>query len=257
MFIRNERSIKEFVQLYPVVATLVAINIVLYVFIDLIRLPIAVEFKFWGIGFNPAVTAGEYWRLITPIFLHGGLTHVLFNSFSLVLFGPALEKMLGKVKFILAYFGAGIAGNVGTYIMDPNSLTAHLGASGAIYGIFGIYMYMVAMRKDLIDQASTQIIVVIFLIGMVMTFIQPNINISAHVFGFLGGLALAPLMLIGVRAWSPWERRQPRRHDDGEVQFDPNRWQKKAKRKKIVTKVVWIIFGFLVLLGILSRMNII
>ncbi|MUV38496.1 Rhomboid protease [Lentibacillus sp. JNUCC-1] len=256
MFIRNERSIKEFVQLYPIVSILVAIHIVLYVMIDILQLPFAYDLLNWGIGFNPAVSAGEYWRLITPIFFHAGLMHMLFNSFSLVLFGPALEQMLGRFKFSLAYLLMGIAGNVGTYIMNPDSPTAHLGASGAIYGIFGIYIYMIAMRKDLIDQGSTQIIMVIFIIGMVMTFLRPNINISAHVFGFVGGLALAPLILIGVQAWSPWRTQRTRRSDKEGIQFDPNRWKKKAKRKKRITTFLWIALGALVLIGLLSRINI-
>src|SRR5690625_3412327 len=107
VFIRNERSVKEFIQFYPIVATLVIIHLVLFVLMDFLGLPIGQKIYAWGAGFNPAVTHGEYWRLVTPIFLHAGLMHTLFNSFSLVLFGPALEQMLGKFKFILAYFGTG------------------------------------------------------------------------------------------------------------------------------------------------------
>src|SRR4051812_21792510 len=111
MFIRNERSIKEFMQSYPVVSTIIIINLVLWLFINFLQLPIGLMIHDWAIGYNLFVAAGEYWRLVTPIFLHGDLMHVLFNSFSLVLFGPALEQMLGKLKFTFAYLGVGIIGN--------------------------------------------------------------------------------------------------------------------------------------------------
>src|SRR5699024_6403593 len=142
MFVRHERSIKEFMRFYPVVSVIIIINLLLWVIIDLLHLDIGRSIYLWGIGHNIAVMYGEYWRLITPIFLHGDLSHVIFNSFALVLFAPALEQMLGKFKFTLFYFLTGIVGNVGTFIMNPFSQTPHLGASGAIYGLFGIYMFM-------------------------------------------------------------------------------------------------------------------
>lgn len=202
MFLRTERSITEFLKKYPVVSILAIINIGLWFMINFLKLPFALKIYDLGIGHNLSILLlDEYWRLFTPIFLHADLSHVAFNTFSLILFGPALEKMIGKFKFISIYLITGIIGNVGTFIVDIHSYIPHLGASGAIYGLFGVYIYMVLFRKDLISKADSQIIVTILVLGLVMTFIRPNINISAHLFGFLGGIIIGPLILRNAKSF--------------------------------------------------------
>ncbi len=202
MFLRTERSITEFLKKYPVVSILAIINIGLWFMISFLKLPFALKIYDLGIGHNLSILLlDEYWRLFTPIFLHADLSHVAFNTFSLILFGPALEKMIGKFKFISIYLITGIIGNVGTFIVDIHSYIPHLGASGAIYGLFGVYIYMVLFRKDLISKADSQIIVTILVLGLVMTFIRPNINISAHLFGFLGGIIIGPLILRNAKSF--------------------------------------------------------
>src|SRR5699024_6399338 len=195
---------------------------------------------------------GEYWRLITSMFLHGGLMHTLFNSFALVLFGPALEQMLGKWKFIFVYIGAGFIGNLATYLIDPTAYYVHIGASGAIYGLFGVYIFMVLFRKALIDAGSAQIVIVITIIGGIMTFLRPGINIYAHLFGFFGGFALASLTLQNAQPFSPW--RIKRVQNNNGIQFDPDHRQKKRIPTHIKTRIFWIFLGILVLLGIFGRL---
>src|SRR5699024_2025421 len=145
----------------------------------------------------------------------------LFNSFALVLFGPALEQMLGKLKFIAAFLGAGLIGNLATFLLGP-ALYSHVGASGAIYGLFGIYAFMFAFLKHLIDPSSSQFINIILVLVLIMTFVRSGINVYAHVFGFIGGFALAPLVLNSVRPYTPWLRWGY--VADESVRFDPNRW---------------------------------
>src|SRR5699024_10956820 len=176
------------------------INIVLGIMVSFLKLPFALELYDLGIGPNLSVLLlNEYWRLFTPIFLHADLSHVVFNTFSLVLFGPALEKMIGKFKFISIYLITGIIGNIGTFIVVIQSITPHLGASGAIYGLFVVYIYIILFRKDLISKSDSRIIITTFVLGLVMTFLRSNINISAHLFGFLGGFIIAPLVLRKAR----------------------------------------------------------
>lgn len=254
LFIRTERSVKEFIQSYPIVATLVIINFLLWFFVYLFPIEIkGLDLYQWGAGHNLLIHEhGEYWRFITPIFLHGDLMHALFNSFSLVLFGPALEQMLGKPKFIITYLLTGLAGNIGTYLVDPTNIIPHIGASGAIYGLFGIYLFMVVFRKHLIDAGNAQIVTIIFFIGLFMTFTNSGINIYAHIFGFIGGFALGNIMLKNAQPFSIYRNRryQPNK---GTVQFDPDRWNKKRISRKMKKNILWIILAILVILGIFGK----
>ena len=83
---------------------------------------------------NGFILEGEWWRIITSMFLHGGFMHVLFNMFSLFLFGPELEKIAGKTRFLAIYLLAGIGGGLAT-LLTQNMMYASVGASGAIFGI--------------------------------------------------------------------------------------------------------------------------
>lgn len=269
MFIRTERSLKEFIYAYPIVTSLVIINVSLWLIIYVLPFEFGTHILQLGVGHNYLIYEfDEYWRFITPVFLHSrDLMHVLFNCISLILFGPALEQMLGRFKFIVAYLLMGIAGNVGTYVVDlvkimnssiffPASFTSHFGASGAIYGLFGMYMFMVFFRKSLIDRMNAQIVLTIFFIGLIMTFIMPGINISAHVFGFIGGFVIAPLFLVNAQPFSIYRnRRPPTRSGPGGVQFDPKRWEKRRFIPEVIRRnKVWIIFGIIVLIIVLSGM---
>ncbi|QKS70186.1 rhomboid family intramembrane serine protease [Paenalkalicoccus suaedae] len=236
MFIRNE-SFGEFLRKYKVVSALIFINLVLYMWTDWFGFLGGDEIYWLGIGNNVYVAFGEYWRLVTPIFLHAGLMHVAFNSFSLFLFGPALERMLGRGTFLMVYLGTGIFANVVYYFLgDPRAW--HLGASGAVYGLFGIYLYMVLVRKDLINSQNAQLITVIIVIGVIMTFINPNINIIAHIFGLIAGALLAPLTLSKVTRESYYQNV----HDQDDVGFDPDRWKKRERFRQ--AKWVYIAGGF-------------
>lgn len=254
MFIRTERSIKEFIHNYPIVSGLVIVHLALWLLIDFLQFPFGVALFQWGAGQNFLIHNGEYWRLITSMFLHGGLMHALFNSFTLVLFGPALEQMLGRLKFIIAYISAGFVGNLATYLIDPTAYYVHIGASGAIYGLFGIYVFMVLFRKHLIDPGSAQIVIVISIVGGLMTFVRTGINIYAHLFGFLGGFGIASLILHNAQPFSPW--RIKRAQNDDTIQFNPDRWQKKRMPKHIKTRIFWIFLGILIILGIIGRLNV-
>ncbi|MBB6454182.1 membrane associated rhomboid family serine protease [Salirhabdus euzebyi] len=203
MFLRTE-SFKEFIRFYPIVSIIIGINLGLWLLTEFLPIPIFQVLRDLGLGHNGLISYNqEYWRLFTAIFFHFGLMHTIFNSFSLVLFGPALERLLGKAKFFVVYVIAGLVGNIATLWLG-SPYVIHAGASGAVFGLFGVYVFIVVFRKHILDYQSTQIIVVITIIALIMTFLRPNINEYAHIFGFIGGFALAPALLNKYRSKSNW-----------------------------------------------------
>ncbi len=192
MFIRTE-SFQQFIRLYPVVTLIVAVHLVLFLAMQLPIFPKNLILETLA-SVNILIENGEYWRLVTPIFLHVGFTHLLFNSFSLVLFGPSLERALGKISFLLVYLACGIAANIATYVLKPPYYT-HIGASGAIFGLFGIYLAVLLLKKESMPQHGRQIILPIVAIGVIMTFFQANVNVTAHIFGLIAGLLIGSLLL--------------------------------------------------------------
>lgn len=192
MFVRTE-SFKQFIKLYPVITVIIALHILIYLAINL---PIFPRNHIFGLlaGHNYSIMNGEYWRLVTPIIVHADLMHLVFNSFSLVLFGPALERALGKLRFTLVYFACGILANIATlYVYPPSSV--HIGASGAIFGLFGIYLAIYFFQKEAMPLHARQIIIPIIIIGVVMTFFTRDVNIAAHIFGLISGLLIGRIIL--------------------------------------------------------------
>jgi membrane associated rhomboid family serine protease len=143
----------------------------------------------WG----PKVAAGEWWRLITAGFLHTGLFHVGLNMAALFVFGPPVERVLGRVRYGVLYTTSLLAGSLGVMLLSPNSVT--VGASGAIFGLLGALV--VAQRSARISLRSSGIIPLI-VINLVFTVAVPGISIGGHLGGLAGGL-LAGSVLFNRR----------------------------------------------------------
>jgi membrane associated rhomboid family serine protease len=141
----------------------------------------------------------EYWRLFAAMWLHGGLLHVAFNMYALYIGGSYLEMIAGKGKYLAIYLIAGVAGNVAVYLLAaPISVT--IGASTAIFGIFGaLFTYSLHNRDSAVGRALQSMGTVI-LINLVITFVVPGISWQGHVGGLIGGvLAVEALTWFGQR----------------------------------------------------------
>lgn len=185
MFNRTE-NLSLYIKKYPVISVLIGMNLVVYL-LGLIP-GIGNNLYALGIAYNYSISQGEYWRLITSMFLHGGFLHLLFNMFGLYVFGPELEQLAGKLRFFSIYFISGLLANVATYVVEPLNY-ASLGASGAIFGIFGAYLALVYHTRKILPQLK-QLIIPLVAISVIMTFVQSNINITAHLVGLAVGFIL-------------------------------------------------------------------
>lgn len=136
----------------------------------------------------PAATGIEPWRMMTSVFLHTQFLHILFNLYTLWIFGRMLEQSLGKARFLALYLISGFAGSVAVLLLAPDSWV--LGASGAVFGLFGAF----AVVQRRLGGNSVQILVVVGL-NLAIGFIIPGISWQAHVGGLLAGAAIAAVLL--------------------------------------------------------------
>ncbi|HEY56978.1 MAG TPA: rhomboid family intramembrane serine protease [Anaerolineae bacterium] len=143
-----------------------------------------------GLKWGPAIVHGEWWRLITPLFLHGNLLHIGFNMYALYVLGPGLERMMGHGPFALLYFLSGYTGMAVSFAMDPSP---SLGASTAIFGLIGAYIVIYAQNREAFGPVAGMYLrnaVMLALVNLAFGAVVPQIDNWGHVGGLLGGMAL-------------------------------------------------------------------
>jgi rhomboid protease GluP len=180
---------------------LIIINIVVY-FVDQLLLVATGSPVFFlqGAKINELILQGQYWRLTTPIFLHGGLVHLFVNTYSLYIIGPDVEAMFGRAKFLCIYIIAGILGNIASFAFCPN---VSIGASGAIFGLLGALLYMSYTYRNIFSEAYVINIIVMIIINLVYGFFHVEIDNYAHIGGLIGGyLSAACLGMSNDKAWN-------------------------------------------------------
>ena len=143
------------------------------------------------VGMDPVVgvSAGEWWRLVTGGFLHGGLLHLVFNMFLLWMLGQQLEHLHRPVRYVGLYLGSLAAGSLGVMLMDPMALT--VGASGAVFGLMAATVVHQLHRGVNPWHTGLGGLVVV---NLFFTFGRPGISIGGHLGGLVGGAALAWLL---------------------------------------------------------------
>ena len=140
------------------------------------------------------ISAGEYYRLVTSMFLHLGPLHLLMNMWALWVLGRTLEAVLGPIRFLVLYLVAGLGGSVAVYLFSP--FPGGAGASGAIFGLFSaLFIILKRLRRD------TSSIIPLLVINLAISFI-PGISLAAH----LGGLVTGAMVACAL-AYSPARNR--------------------------------------------------
>lgn len=186
-----------FVRSHPITAILLIINLVVFaftcwraatVFVPETDVLIDMGAKYvWGL------INGEYWRFVTPVFVHIGIVHFLLNNFGLYVIGPQLEKLFGRRWFLTIYLGAGICGNTCSAV---SSLAVSAGASGALFGLLGAGYYLERIMRKKIEQHTGHKVQrgmfgMLVVINIIVGIIVPGIDNAAHLGGLVAGIAIA------------------------------------------------------------------
>lgn len=145
----------------------------------------------FGAKFHPAIWAGEWWRFITPVFIHIGLAHLLFNSFALYFLGSLVERMYGSGRFLCLYFAAGAMGVAASFAFSPH-LSA--GASSAIFGLFGALLFFGQNYRDLFFQTIGMEILTLLGINLALGIFSSGVDNYAHIGGLVGGYLASVLL---------------------------------------------------------------
>ena len=136
------------------------------------------------------VAQGEWWRLITGGFLHGGLLHLGFNMLVLWLLGSQLERALGWQRYLVLYVASLLGGSLGVMLIDPTAMT--VGASGAIFGLMGA---AIALQRAAGVNWWSSGLGTLLVVNLLITFAVPGISIGGHLGGLVGGLATGAAMV--------------------------------------------------------------
>lgn len=175
----------------PVTISLLIIQVIVFIAMTVLggstNSAVLIEF---GARVTPLLQAGQWWRLITPVFIHIGIAHLAINSITLYFLGMYIEELFGHWRMLVIYLLSAISGNLASAIFLPNTISA--GASTALFGLFGAFLMLgdSFRTNPAIRQLSRQFLILVAL-NVVMDLALPGIDISGHLGGLLGGFLVA------------------------------------------------------------------
>lgn len=149
---------------------------------------------YFGANLDSLVKGGQIYRLITCIFLHIGLWHLLCNMYSLFIIGKEIENLYGKVKYLIIFVGSGICGSLLSISFTHNTVSA--GASGAIFGLLGSLLYFGYYYRAYLGNTIKRSVLPVIIINLIIGFTITGIDNAAHIGGLVGGIFIS--MMLGV-----------------------------------------------------------
>lgn len=195
----NDNDVKEFIDFlkpkegYFITPIIIYLNILIFIIMVFAGLGF-MSFKgqdllAWGANYRPTTTNGEWWRLLTSTFLHGGLMHLLANMFGLLFVGIFLEPLLGRTKYLLAYLLTGILASCAS--LWWYEATVSVGASGAIFGLYGLFLALLLTKIFPPDFGKAFLTSTLIFIGynLLMGLIG-GIDNAAHIGGLISGFVI-------------------------------------------------------------------
>ena len=173
--------------------TIVAVNLVVFLFLSLQGDTTDGRFMLeHGAAYAPYIMRGEYYRLFTSMFLHFGLTHLLYNMVCLLSLGDLLEKIVGPVRYLAIYLLGGMAGSLLSLLRGLHSVFIPVcaGASGAIFAVIGALLSIVLRLRNEQSRAMSKRLALMAVLMIAQGFMENGTDNAAHIGGFIGGLVL-------------------------------------------------------------------
>ncbi len=146
----------------------------------------------YGANLDVLVKNGEYYRLLTSMFLHSGLLHLFFNMYALYIIGPQVESFFGKTKYLIIYLLSGISGSLLSVSFNVN--TVSVGASGAIFGLFGALLYFGYNYRGYLGNVIKSQILPVVIINLIFGFISTGVDVAGHIGGLIGGIIVSSVL---------------------------------------------------------------
>ena len=145
----------------------------------------------------------EYYRIITCLFLHFGIEHLLNNMVMLGALGWNLELEIGKVRFLVIYFVSGIAGNILSlfYDLSTENPAVSAGASGAIFGLMGALLYVVILNRGRLGRLSGRGMLIMVALSLYFGFASSGVDNFAHIGGLVSGFILAVILYLKKKTY--------------------------------------------------------
>lgn len=176
---------------------LLAINVLIFMLLELVGDSTSTETLInFGAKYNPAIIDGEWWRIISSMFLHIGLFHLLMNMLALFYLGTMVERIYGSVRFLIIYMLAGIGGGAASFAFSTH---VSAGASGALFGLFGALLFFGIINKKLFFQTMGKGIIVLIGINLIFGFTMPQIDNGAHIGGLITGFIASVIVFMPKR----------------------------------------------------------
>ena len=193
----NERKSWMYRRKAPCTAALIVVNVAVFIFLSFGGMTEDAYYMLRnGAMYLPLLQQGEYYRMFTSIFLHFGFSHLVNNMLMLGVMGWQLELVVGKIKFLIIYFAAGIGGNMLSALVEMRTgdFAVSAGASGAIFGIIGALLYIAVRNHGQIGNVSGQGILVMIALTLYYGFTSSGVDNFAHIGGLAVGSVLAVLL---------------------------------------------------------------
>lgn len=193
----NERKPWMYRRKAPCTAALIVVNVAVFIFLSFGGMTEDAYYMLRnGAMYLPLLQQGEYYRMFTSIFLHFGFSHLVNNMLMLGVMGWQLELVIGRIKFLIIYFAAGLGGNVLSALAElrTGDYAVSAGASGAIFGIIGALLYIAVRNHGQIGNVSGQGILIMVALTLYYGFTSSGVDNFAHIGGLAAGFVLAVLL---------------------------------------------------------------